>query len=81
MNFFDLSTSADKLKVIVKIQFSKILRFLKTYFELIEYLREYVLFYVDVIKSLQVKKIELFKSVLIVDNARKFYASRIRLNN
>ena len=81
MNFFDLSTSTDKLKAIAKIQFSKIFRILKTYFDFIEYFREYVFFYADVFKSLQVKKIELFKSTLIVDNVRKFYASRIRLNN
>ena len=81
MNFFDLSTSTDKLKIIVKIQFSKILRFLKIYFEFIEYFREYVFFYVDVIKSFQIKKIEFFKSIFIVDNVRKFYANRIRLNN
>ena len=42
MNFFDLSTNIDKLKIIVKIQFSKILRFLKIYFDFIEYFREYV---------------------------------------
>ena len=81
INFFDLLTSTDKLKIIAKIQFLKIFRFLKTYFDFIEYFREYVFFYVDVFKSLQVKKIELFKSTLIVDNVRKFYASRIRLNN
>ena len=81
MNSFDLSTSTNKLKIIVKIQFPKTLRFLKIYFEFIEYLREYMLFYVDVFKSLQVKKIELLKSTFIVNNARKFYANRTRLNN
>ena len=81
MNFFDLFTSIDKLKIIVKIQFSKTFRFLKIYFEFIEYFREYVFFYADVFKSFQIKKIELFKSIFIVDNARKFYASRIRLKN
>ena len=81
INFFDLSTSIDKLKIIAKIQFSKIFRFLKIYFELIEYFREYVFFYVDVFKSFQIKKIELFKLIFIVDNARKFYANRTRLNN
>ena len=81
VNFFDLLTSIDKLKTIARIQFSKIFRFLKIYLDFIEYFREYVFFYADVFKSLQIKKIELFKSTLIVDNARKFYASRIRLKN
>ena len=81
MNFFDLSTNTDKFKIIVKIQFLKNFRFLKIYFEFIEYFREYVFFYVDVIKLFQVKKIELFKSIFIVNNVRKFYANRIRLNN
>ena len=81
MNFFDLSTNIDKFKVIAKIQFLKTFRFLKIYFEFIEYFREYVFFYVDVFKSFQVKKIEFLKSIFIVNNARKFYANQTRLNN
>ena len=85
INFFDLSTNINKFKIIVKIQFLKIFRFLKIYFEFIEYFREYVFFYVDVFKSFQVKKIEffklIFKLIFIVNNVRKFYASRIRLKN
>ena len=80
-DFLNLFTSVDKLKVIVKIQFSKNFRFLKIYFDFIEYFREYVFFYVDVFKSFQIKKIKFFKSIFIVDNVRKFYTSRIRLNN
>ena len=44
INFFNLSTSINKFKIIVKIQFSKIFRFLKIYFDFIEYFREYVFF-------------------------------------
>ena len=50
MNFFDLSTNINKLKIIVKTQFSKFFQFLKIYFEFIEYFREYVFFYVDIFK-------------------------------
>ena len=50
INFFDLLTNIDKFKIIVKIQFSKNFRFLKIYFDFIEYFREYVFFYVDVFK-------------------------------
>ena len=72
----NLFINVEKFKIIVKIQFSKTFRFLEIYFDFIEYFREYVFFYADVFKSLQIKKIELFKSIFIVDNARKFYASR-----
>ena len=60
MNFFDLSTSIDKFKIIVKIQFLKNFRFLKIYFDFIEYFREYMFFYVDVFKSFQIKKNRIF---------------------
>ena len=59
MNFFDLFINVKKLKIIIKIQFFKILRSLETYFDFIDYLREYVSFYVDVFKILQIKKTKL----------------------
>ena len=42
VNFLDLLINIEKLKTIVKIQFLKFFRFLKIYFDFIEYFREYV---------------------------------------
>ena len=51
MNFFDLSINVEKFKIIVKIRFFKILRFLKHYFDFIDYFKKYVSFYADVFKA------------------------------
>ena len=81
MNFFDFSISVEKLKIIIKIQFLKIFRLLKIYLNFIDYFWNYVLFYVEIFKTLQVKKIELLKFFLIFNNARKVYFNRIKINN
>ena len=52
MNSFDLTIVEDKLKIILLLKFSRILQQLKAYLKLINYLREYVFFYVDIFKSL-----------------------------
>ena len=81
MNSFDLFINVEKLKTIIKIQFFKTLRLLKIYLNLIDYLREYVFYYVDVFKALQTRKIELLKSFFVTDNARKTFANRTRIDN
>ena len=78
---FELSTNEKKLKAITKFSFSKILRQLEIYLDLIDWLRDYVSFYVDVFKVLQKRKIELLKSFLKIENVKKTYSNRIRLNN
>ena len=81
INSLDLFTSEKKLKVIVKLQFSRTLRQLKTYLDLIDWMRKYVSFYVDVFKSLQKRKTILLKSALKKENVKKTFASRIRIDN
>ena len=81
VNFFDLFINVEKLKIIVKIRFLKILRFLKHYFDFIDYFKEYVSFYADVFKAFQIKKTKLLKFFSIFDNARKIFFSRIKINN
>ena len=78
---FELSTNEKKLKAIAKLSFSKILRQLEIYLNLIDWLRDYVSFYADVFKILQKRKIELLKSFFKIDNAKKTYSSRTRLDN
>ena len=81
VNFFDLSINVKKLKVIIKIQFFKIFRSLKIYFDFIDYFREYVFFYVDVFKILQIKKIELLKLFSVFDNVKKAFFSKTKIEN
>ena len=38
-------------------------------------------FYVNVFKTLQIKKIELLKIFLLFDNVRKTFFNRIKINN
>ena len=78
---FELSISEKKLKTITKFSFSRILRQLEIYLDLIDWLRDYVSFYVDVFKTLQKRKTKLLKSFLKVVNAKKTYSSRTRLEN
>ena len=78
---FELSISEEKLKIITKLSFSRILRQFEIYLDLIDWLRDYVSFYADVFKTLQKRKTELLKFFLKIDNVRKTYSNRIRLNN
>ena len=81
MNFFDLFINEKKLKTISKLQFSRIFRQLKTYLNLIDWLKKYVSYYVDVSKVLQKRKTILLKFFLRENNARKTFASRTRVDN
>lgn len=78
---FDLATSKKKLKTIFKLRYSKNLQTLKTYLRLIEYMRDYVSFYARISKSFQKLKIELLQHDLVVENAKKSYSRRIKVEN
>ena len=49
--------------------------------KLINYLRKYVSFYIDIFKLLQARKTELLRNELIARNARKIYFDRTRIQN
>ena len=76
----DLAIAIEKLKIIVKLRFSINLRQLKSYLSLIDWMRNYILFYVDINKFLQKRKIALLKHDFVVDNAKRAYAFKTRLN-
>ena len=78
---FDLTTTIEKLKTIAKFRFFRILRQLKAYLELTEWLRDYIINYVDISKSLQDRKTKMLRHESIIDNARRFYFFKTRLNN
>ena len=48
---------------------------------MIDWLREYIFFYVDIFKSLQKRKTKLLKFFFKIDNVRKTFSTRTRLNN
>ena len=81
INSFDLITTKDKLKIIFKLHFSRTLRQLKTYFNLIEEFREYIFYYANIAKFLQNRKTKLLRFESIVDNARKFYTIKIKMRD
>lgn len=56
VNVFDLFTIKEKLKAIINLKFLKTLQDLKIYFEFTNWLREYILYYMQKSKSLQTKK-------------------------
>ena len=78
---FELTTIEKKLKTIAKFVFSNILKELKTYLELTKWLRTYVLYYVQMAKSLQKRKILLLKKKFTKENPRKQYVKKTYLKN
>ena len=81
MNFLNLTIVVEKLKIIVKLRFSCNFRQLKSYLKLIDWMKDYISYYVDISKSLQKRKIELLRHEFSVDNARRSYVFKTRLKN
>ena len=75
----DLITSKEKLRTIFKLRFFRIFRQLETYLSLIDWLRDYISYYVEIFKSLQNRKIDLFRDESTANNARKVYSFKIRV--
>ena len=67
-----LITWKNKLKIIIVLSFLKILKDLKTYFEMIKYLKNYISYYAQKTKPLQKKKIIFLKNELVKKNKKKF---------
>ena len=81
IDFFDLTTTIEKLKIIFKFRFSRTFRQLKTYLKLTEWLRDYIINYVDIFKSLQNRKTKMLRHESIINSVRRFYFFKTRLNN
>ena len=76
---FELSTNEQKLRAIVNLIFSRNLTQLETYLELTKWFKQYIKHYASKSEFLQLKKTLFFKATLKTDNARKFYAMKIKL--
>jgi hypothetical protein len=81
IDFLNLFTDEKKLKIIVKLKFSRTLRQLETYLDLTEWMREYVTNYSVVSQLLQDRKTLLLKNSSIFGRARQKFSFNIRLLN
>ena len=79
VNSFDFVTDDQKLKAIVKLIFSTILKQLKAYLKLTDWFRDYIENYATKSKSLQERKINLLKKALLFERIRKTFTSKTRL--
>ena len=70
-----------KFRAIAQLKFSRNLRQLKHYLKLTNWLREYIAHYTGINKPFQKKKTKLFRKGFVVDNARRFYTSIIKIRN
>jgi hypothetical protein len=80
VDVLDLITSEKKLIAIVNLTFSLTLKELKTYLNLIDYMRIYVSWYAQTSFSLQDRKTLLLKNNLIKDKSRKAFAKKTSLH-
>ena len=81
INFFDLITIENKFKIIIKFKFSNIFHQLETYFDFIDWLREYIFHYIDIFKFLQNRKIELLRFDFVVESVRRTYVVKTRIQD
>ena len=77
MNALNLTIINEKIKTIIDIQFSIILKTLKIYLELTDWLQFYILYYVQITASLQTQKTALRKTSLAKRNIQKQHISQI----
>ena len=78
---FDFIIIVNKLIIIINLRFSYIFKNFEKYFEFTNWLRNYITWYTQKSKSLQVKKTMLLRSSLFNKNRqRKIYFLRIVLN-
>ena len=71
MNNLKLIISKKKLKIITILFFFKTLKDFETYFEMIEYLKNYIPYYAQKAESLQKQKTLFLKNELVKNNKKK----------
>jgi hypothetical protein len=81
VNSLEFTIAENKLKTIVKLSFWKILKDLKRYLEVIDWLRDYVTYYAQKSESLQKRKTNLLKEESIKKKSRKFFNVKILIEN
>ncbi len=81
VNFLNLTTDEKKLKTIARLKFLRTLKQLKIYLELTNWMKEYVLDYVEISQSLQNRKTLLLKSFSLVESIRRKFSFFTRIMN
>ena len=82
INAFDLTIAIDKLKIIVKLNFFYTLKNLKIYLRLIDWLRDFILYYTQKINVLQKRKTLLLRQFSFNKNVtRKIFFKKIIIEN
>ena len=82
VDVFDLITTTNKLKTIIKLNFSYTLKNLKIYLSLTKWLREFVTFYVQKTNALQRRKTLLLRQFSFNKRTiRKIYSKKTVINN
>ena len=82
MNVFDLITTIDKLEAITKLDFFYTFKNLEIYLSLIEWFRDFIVWYAQKVDALQRRKTILLKlSSFSKDTIRKVYLRRTILEN
>ena len=82
VDVFDLTIAVDKLKIIIKLNFSYILKDLKIYLNFTKWLREFVTFYAQKTDALQRRKTLLLRqSSFNKRTIRKIYSKKTMINH
>ena len=81
VDFFELSTPIERLTAINRLKFPLILTLLETYLSITRYLRSYITWYIQIIKPLQERKIELLKPSPRGGRERKSFSAITRITN
>ena len=81
VNFLKLTTDENKLRAINNLKFSIILRQLKHYLGLTEWLRKYVKKYVKLTKFFQVRKIMMLKKFFVNESTRRLFFNKSVFQN
>jgi hypothetical protein len=81
IDFLKLFTNEEKLKTIFRLKFSRSLRQLEIYLNLIEWMRRYISDYFSIFQSLQNQKTLLLKRSSIVESIRRKFVTIIRFLN
>ena len=81
MNFLELITIEKKLKIILKLKYSQILKILKIYLRFTSWLHDYISIYIDIIKSFQQFKNNLLRDEFIIKSKKKSFSRKTRLIN
>ena len=71
----------NKIEIIVVLKFSHILKHFEIYLKKIDYLRNYVTYYVQKTLTFQLRKIRFFKNVFVKKRQRKIHNQRIVIND